>query len=157
MENKKKTVEDFIQQGEKLRENPGAPKFLDAHVNKLKEAWTVSNEEAIKRKNALADNLEAWKNFEEKRTECAKMLDMADAELKSLRKNFNMERAPVELQEKVKVAVTMRQDALSHHVLTDHFLADLTSTNCSSRQMLLLRRSPYVPQKTSQTNSRSTW
>ena len=36
------------------------------------------------------------------------MLDMADAELKSLRKNYNMERAPIELQEKVKVAVTMR-------------------------------------------------
>ena len=36
------------------------------------------------------------------------MLDMADAELKTLRKNYNMERAPIELQEKVKVAVTMR-------------------------------------------------
>ena len=85
-----------------------APKFLEAHVSKLKGAWAVANEEAQKRKNALADNLEAWKNFEEKRVECAKMLDMADAELKSLKKNFNMERAPIELQEKVKVAVTMR-------------------------------------------------
>ena len=68
----------------------------------------VANEEAQKRKNGLADNLEAWKNFEEKRLDCSRMLDMADAELKSLRKNYNMERAPVELQEKVKVAVTMR-------------------------------------------------
>ena len=108
MENKKKTVEDFIQQGEKLMDVPGSPKFLETHVTKLKEAWTLANEEALKRKNELADNLESWKNFEEKRVECSKMLDMADAELKSLRKNFNMERAPVELQEKVKVAVTMR-------------------------------------------------
>ena len=102
MENKKKTVEDFIQQGEKLMDVPGSPKFLETHVTKLKEAWTLANEEALKRKNELADNLESWKNFEEKRVECSKMLDMADAELKSLRKNFNMERAPVELQEKVK-------------------------------------------------------
>ena len=109
MENKKKTVEDFIHQGEKLMDVPGSPKFLETHVTKLKEAWTIANEEALKRKNELADNLESWKNFEEKRVECSKMLDMADAELKSLRKNFNMERAPVELQEKVKVAVTMRQ------------------------------------------------
>ena len=70
--------------------------------------FQVANEEAQKRKNGLADNLEAWKNFEEKRVDCSGMLDMADAELKSLRKNYNMERAPVELQEKVKVAVTMR-------------------------------------------------
>jgi len=110
MENKKKTVEDFLQQGEKLMELPGSPKFLETHVNKLKEAWTAANEEALKRKNGLADNLEAWKNFEEKRMDGSRMLDMADAELKSLRKNYNMERAPIELQEKVKVAVTMRFD-----------------------------------------------
>jgi len=110
MENKKKTVEDFLQQGEKLMELPGSPKFLETHVNKLKEAWTAANEEALKRKNGLADNLEAWKNFEEKRMDGTRMLDMADAELKSLRKNYNMERAPIELQEKVKVAVTMRFD-----------------------------------------------
>ena len=41
MENKKKTVEEFLQQGEKLMELPGSPKFLETHVNKLKEAWAV--------------------------------------------------------------------------------------------------------------------
>ena len=42
MENKKKTVEEFLQQGEKLMENEKAPKFLETHVNKLKEAWAVN-------------------------------------------------------------------------------------------------------------------
>ena len=42
MENKKKTVEEFMQQGEKLMELPGSPKFLETHVNKLKEAWAVN-------------------------------------------------------------------------------------------------------------------
>lgn len=110
MESKKKTVEDFIQQGEKLMLDPKSPKFLETHVSKLKEAWAEANKEAFNRKNALADNLESWKVFDEKRVECAKMLDMADAELKSLKRNFNMERAPIELQEKLKVAVTMRFD-----------------------------------------------
>ena len=31
----------------------------------------AANEEALKRKNGLADNLEAWKNFEEKRMDGA--------------------------------------------------------------------------------------
>ena len=52
--------------------------------------------------------MDAWKNFEEKRLDCSKTLDMADAELKSIKKNFNMERAPVELTEKMKIAATMR-------------------------------------------------
>lgn len=108
MENKRKTVEEFIKKGESLLEDEKSPKFLETHVCKLKEAWTVANGEAKKRKNALADNMDAWKNFEEKRLDCSKTLDMADAELKSIKKNFNMERAPVELTEKMKIAATMR-------------------------------------------------
>jgi len=119
MESKKKTVEDFIQQGEKLMQDPKSPKFLETHVSKLKEAWTEANKEALNRKNALADNLESWKVFDEKRVECAKMLDMADAELKSLKRNFNMERAPIELQEKLKVAVTIRFDVEELFKLTE--------------------------------------
>jgi len=108
MENKRKTVEEFIKKGESLMEDERSPKFLETHVSKLKEAWTVANEEAKKRKNALADNMESWKLFEEKRLDCSRTLDMADAELKSIKKNFNMERAPVELTEKMKIAATMR-------------------------------------------------
>jgi len=108
MENKRKTVEEFIKKGASLLEDDKSPKFLETHVSKLKEAWTVANEEAKKRKNALADNMDAWKNFEEKRLDCSKTLDMADSELKSIKKNFNMERAPAELTEKMKIAATMR-------------------------------------------------
>ena len=88
-----------------------SPKFLEAHVNKLKEAWSVANNEKEKRKNALNDNLEAWKYFEEKRLECAKALDSADAELKTLKKNFNMERAPVEHTEKMQNAARLRSES----------------------------------------------
>ena len=41
MENKKKTVEEFIVKGEKLMEDPKSPKFLETHVSKLKDAWEV--------------------------------------------------------------------------------------------------------------------
>ena len=110
MENKRKTVEEFIKKGESLMDDDRSPKFLEAHVNKLKEAWSVANNEKEKRKNALNDNLEAWRYFEEKRLECAKVLDSADAELKTLKKNFNMERAPVEHGEKTQNAARLRAE-----------------------------------------------
>ena len=56
----------------------------------------------------LDENLEQWKGYEEKRVDCAKNLDMADTELKGIKKNFNMERGPQELTEKLKIAATMR-------------------------------------------------
>ena len=79
-------------------------------VNKLKEAWSLANNEKEKRKNALNDNLDAWKYFEDKRQECARVLDTADAELKTLKKNFNMERAPVEHSEKMMNAARLRSE-----------------------------------------------
>jgi len=108
MDNKRKTVEEFIQKGERLMEDPKSPKFLENHVNKLKEAWDMANKCALERKNALNENLECWKIFDEKRQDCAKNLDMADIEFKTIKKNFNMERGPQELSDKLKIAATMR-------------------------------------------------
>merc|ERR1719474_135696 len=100
MENKRKTVEDFINKGEELMKDPKSPKFLENHVNKLKEAWNIAGEVANTRKKLLADNLESWKIFETKKIECAKMLDLADSQIKLIKKNFNLERGPSELKEK---------------------------------------------------------
>lgn len=108
MENKRKTVEEFISKGERLMDDPKSPKFLENHVSKLKEAWDIANKCALERKNALNENLECWHMFEDKRLECSRTLDLADDHLKGIKKNFNMERAPQELTDKLKIAATMR-------------------------------------------------
>ena len=58
----------------------------------------------------MNDNLDAWKYFEDKRQECGRVLDTADAELKKLKQNFNMERAPVEHSEKTMNAARLRSE-----------------------------------------------
>ena len=108
MENKKKTVEEFIVKGEKLMEDPKSPKFLETHVNKLKEAWNVAQQKAQERKDALADNLESWKVFDAKKVECAKSLDSADKHFKSIKRVYDLEKGPAELADKLKVAAAMR-------------------------------------------------
>ena len=62
------------------------------------------------------ENLECWKIFDEKRQDCAKNLDMADIEFKTIKKNFNMERGPQELSDKLKIAATMRLEQISQCV-----------------------------------------
>jgi len=110
MENKKKTVEEFIVKGEKLMEDPKSPKFLETHVNKLKEAWNVAQQKAQERKDALADNLESWKVFDAKKVECAKSLDSADKHFKSIKRVYDLEKGPAELADKLKVAAAMRAE-----------------------------------------------
>ena len=50
MENKRKTVEEFVVKGERLMEDPKSPKFLETHVSKLKEAWDDAQKKAQERK-----------------------------------------------------------------------------------------------------------
>jgi len=110
MENKKKTVEEFIVKGEKLMEDPKSPKFLETHVSKLKDAWEVAQQKAQERKDALTDNLEAWKIFDIKKVETAKSMDGADKLLKSIRRVYDLEKGPADLADKLKLAAAMRAE-----------------------------------------------
>merc|ERR1712088_1216540 len=92
LENKKRGVLDFLSKGEKLMKDPNCPKFLESHVQKLKEAWEDTNEKAQKRKKELTDNLTSWETFHDQTKECHTQLDLADKELASIKKVFDLER-----------------------------------------------------------------
>jgi len=110
LENKRKMVMDFISKGEKLMEDPNCPKFLEGHVKKLKEAWEDTNEKAQTRKKALVDNLSSWEIFEEKKVECHKQLDMADAEYDSIKKIFDLRAGPADYTTRMKTAANFRSN-----------------------------------------------
>merc|ERR1712212_718102 len=108
LENKRKMVMDFISKGEKLMEDPNCPKFLEGHVKKLKEAWDDTNEKAQSRKKALVDNMNSWETFEEKKVECHKQLDAADAEFDSIKKIFDLRDGPSNYNTRMKTASIFR-------------------------------------------------
>merc|ERR1711963_469314 len=90
LENKKRGVLDFLSKGEKLMKDPNCPKFLESHVQKLKEAWEDTNEKAQKRKKELTDNMSSWETFHEQTKESHRQLDLADEELASINKVFDL-------------------------------------------------------------------
>merc|ERR1711962_1485994 len=108
LENKRKMVMDFISKGEKLMEDPNCPKFLEGHVKKLKEAWDDTNEKAQTRKKALVDNLNSWETFEEKKIECHKQLDAADAEYDAIKKIFDLRNGTADYNMRMKTASIFR-------------------------------------------------
>merc|ERR1711915_1085252 len=108
LENKRKMVMEFLSKGEKLMEDPNCPKFLDGHVKKLKDAWEDTNEKAQTRKKALVDNMTSWETFEEKKVECHKQLDAANAEHESIKKIFDLKAGPADYNTRMKTAATFR-------------------------------------------------
>jgi len=108
LEHKRKMVMDFISKGEKLMEDANCPQFLEGHVKKLKEAWDDTNEKAQSRKKALVDNMTSWETFEEKKVECHKQLDAADAEFEAIKKIFDLKGGPSDYNMRMKTASIFR-------------------------------------------------
>merc|ERR1712121_31406 len=108
LENKRRMVMDFIAKGEKLMEDPNCPKFLEGHVKKLKEAWDDTNGKAQNRKKALVGSHNSWETFEEKKVECHKQLDAADAEFEAIKKIFDLKAGPADYNTRMKTASIFR-------------------------------------------------
>jgi hypothetical protein len=53
MDNKRKSVADFVLKGERLLTDPNCPIFLEGHVQKLKEAWEDTERKVQLRREAL--------------------------------------------------------------------------------------------------------
>ena len=109
LENKKKMVHDFIAKGEKLMQDENCPKFLDGHVQKLREAWEDTNTKAQLRKKALTDNLSSWEIFETQKVDCHKQLDAADAEYEHIKKIFDLTAGPEDHKMRMKTAANFRK------------------------------------------------
>merc|ERR1712004_163338 len=49
LDTKRNVVNELIEKGKKILENPDKPKFLDSHVNRIKEGWDVTKNKASAR------------------------------------------------------------------------------------------------------------
>ncbi|TRY72301.1 hypothetical protein TCAL_11269 [Tigriopus californicus] len=109
LENKRRMAQDFIAKGEKLMADPNCPKFLEGHLQKLKEGWEDTMEKAQARKKALSDNFNSWESFEQQKVECHKMLDAADKEFASIKKVFDLKTGPADFRRRKALADNCKQ------------------------------------------------
>ena len=90
-------------------QDENCPKFLESHVQKLREAWEDTNAKAQLRKKALSDNLNSWEIFETQKIECHKHLDAADAEFDQIKKIFDLSGGPADYNMRMKTAANYRK------------------------------------------------
>merc|ERR1712025_295177 len=65
LDSKRNIVMDLIEKGQKIMENPDKPKFLESHVQKIKEGWDLTKTKAQERLKLLNDTKEAWVGYAE--------------------------------------------------------------------------------------------
>merc|ERR1712211_182909 len=65
LDSKRNVVNDLIEKGKKILENPDKPKFLEGHVQRIEIGWDDTKMKAQERLKLLQDTKEAWVGYAE--------------------------------------------------------------------------------------------
>merc|ERR1719290_450780 len=126
LDSKRSVVSDLISKGKVILENPDKPKFLEGHVKRISEGWEDTKLKAQDRLKLLNDTKEAWIGYAENNETIVSEFEIAEEEIKKVKKHFNLEAAVADLAK--------RQDLFkkSNDTITNLFNSINDNFNCMS-------------------------
>jgi len=126
LDSKRGIVVDLIAKGKVILEHPDKPKFLEAHVKRIQEGWDDTKTKAQNRLKLLTDTKEAWVGYAVNNETIASEFEVAEEEIKKVKKIFNLEAAVADLKK--------RQDLFkkSNDTITGLFNAISANFTCMS-------------------------
>merc|ERR1712200_139167 len=89
--------------GTKILENPDKPKFLESHVQRIKEGWDLTKSKAQERLKLLNDTKEAWIGYAENSEVIVVEIEKGLEEITKVKKKFNLEQAFEDLAKRQKI------------------------------------------------------
>merc|ERR1712203_1217310 len=100
LDSKRNVVNDLIEKGKKILEHPDKPKFLEGNVKRIQEGWDDTKKKAQDRLKLLQDTKEAWVGYAENNETIAAQFEVAEAEIKLVKKRYNLEDALADLKKR---------------------------------------------------------
>merc|ERR1712156_619866 len=93
LDSKRNVVNDLIEKGKKILEHPDKPKFLEGNVKRIQEGWDDTKKKAQDRLKLLQDTKEAWVGYAENNETIASEFEVAEEEIKKVKKCAETEAA----------------------------------------------------------------
>merc|ERR1719486_1361279 len=100
LDSKKNIVVDLIEKGKVILEHPDKPKFLEGNVKRIQEGWDDTKKKAQDRLKLLQDTKEAWVGYAENNETIASEFEVAEEEIKKVKKRYNLEDALSDLKKR---------------------------------------------------------
>merc|ERR1712147_220303 len=100
LDSKRNVVNDLIEKGKKILEHPDKPKFLEGNVKRIQEGWDDTKTKAQERLKLLQDTKEAWVGYAENNETIASEFEVAEDEIKMVKKRYNLEDALSDLKKR---------------------------------------------------------
>merc|ERR1712115_140436 len=103
LDTKRNVVNELIEKGTKILENPDKPKFLESHAQRIKEGWDLTKSKAQERLKLLNDTKEAWIGYAENSEVIVVEIEKGLEEITKVKKKFNLEQAFEDLAKRQKI------------------------------------------------------
>merc|ERR1712244_196313 len=97
---KRNIVTDLIAKGKVILQNPDKPKFLEANVKRIQDGWEDTKNKATDRLTLLTETKNAFIGYAENSETVATEFELAEEEIKKVKKNFNLEAANADLKKR---------------------------------------------------------
>merc|ERR1739848_496288 len=97
---KKSIVTDLIAKGKVILQNPDKPKFLEGNVKRIEEGWDDTKKKAQDRLQLLNETKDAFIGYAENNETIASEFEVAEEEIKKVKKMLNLEAANADLKKK---------------------------------------------------------
>jgi len=118
---KRNVVVDLIDKGKVILQHPEKPKFLEANVKRIEEGWDDTKKKAQERLQLLNETKDAFIGYAENSETIVTEFEIAEEEIKKVKKIFNLESANADLKK--------RQDLLKKSSDTINGLFDSINAN----------------------------
>merc|ERR1712106_170332 len=100
LDSKRNIVSDLIGKGKVILEHPDKPKFLEGNVKRIEEGWDDTKKKAQERLKLLNETKDAFIGYAENNETIANEFDIAEEEIKKIKKHFNLEAANADLKKR---------------------------------------------------------
>merc|ERR1711899_410259 len=129
LDSKKNIVVDLIAKGKVILEHPEKPKFLEGNVKRIEEGWDDTKKKAQDRLQLLNETKDAFIGYAENNETIASESEVAEEEIKKVKKMFNLEAANADLKK--------RQDLLKKSTDTINGLFDSINANMATMSITI--------------------
>merc|ERR1712079_421045 len=103
LDSKRNIVTDLIAKGKVILQNPDKPKFLEGHVKRIQDGWEDTKNKAQDRLQLLSETRTAFIGYAENSETIANEFDIAEEEIKKVKKIFNLDAANADLSKRQSI------------------------------------------------------
>jgi len=97
---KRNVVTELIAKGKVILQNPDKPKFLEGNVKRIEEGWDDTKKKAQDRLQLLNETKDAFIGYAENNETIATEFEIAEEEIKKVKKIFNLDAANADLKKR---------------------------------------------------------